>query len=100
MSHTPEDFKTIPEHATRGHAMTMAAALEWIAEMFEEPKERITPDTARSEIAAWDSLGQLILMSALDQRFDIRLSAAVLASLTSVQSILDVLVSHQRLHVR
>ena len=78
--------------------MTLTEALDWISEMFEEPKGRITAETARSGIAAWDSLGQLILMSALDQQFGIRLDQSELATLSSVRDILDVLVKHQHLH--
>jgi len=77
--------------------MTTEQALAWIAEMFEEPKGRIGRDTPRSDIAAWDSLGQLILMSALDQRFGIRLNQAELASFSSVQDVLNVLANHRRL---
>jgi acyl carrier protein len=82
---------TVPEKT-----MTVAAALDWIAETFEEPKGQITATTARSDIAAWDSLGQLLLMSGLDQQFGIRLTQAELSSLTSVQNILDILTKHQR----
>ena len=80
-----------------GDIMTLDDALDWISEMFEEPKGRLGSDTARSDIAAWDSLGQLILMSGLDQKFGIRLSQAELARLSSVRDILDVLTKHHRL---
>ena len=77
--------------------MTLDDALGWIAEMFEEPKVNITSRTPRSAIAAWDSLGQLVLMSALDQRYGIRLSPTELSSLSSVQDILNILSKNQRL---
>lgn len=80
-----------------GDVLTTMEALDWISEMFEEPKGRIGRDTLRADIAAWDSLGQLILMSALDQQFGIRLSQPELASLASVRDVLDVLARHQRL---
>ena len=73
------------------YSMTTDEALGWIAEMFEEPRTNIRKNTRRADIAAWDSLGQLILMSALDQRFGIRLSQTELASLSSVQDILNIL---------
>jgi acyl carrier protein len=77
-----------------GDVMTHSEALDWIAEMFEEPKDRLRSETPRSEIPSWDSLGQLILMSALDQQFGIRLEQSELASLASVQDILDILTRH------
>jgi acyl carrier protein len=78
-------------------ALSHGDALDWIAELFEEPKGRIQPTTPRGDVAAWDSLGQLVLMSALDQRFGIRLTQDELASLRSIQDILEILGTHGRL---
>ena len=78
-------------------AMTLDQALAWVAETFEEPRPNIQQNTRRADIAAWDSLGQLILMSALDQQFGIRLNQTELSSLASVQDILDILSRNQRL---
>ena len=84
-------------NAASGGVMTLAEALSWIAEMFEETPANIGQSTRRADIGAWDSLGQLILMSALDQRFGIRLTQTELSTLTSVRDILDVLKRHDRL---
>jgi acyl carrier protein len=73
-------------------------AMDWIADIFEEPKSAISSTTRRTDIAGWDSLGQLILMAALDQRFSIRLSRDELSSLDSVQDILTVLGKYGVLH--
>ncbi len=78
-------------------AMTLQEALGWIAELFEEAPGQITEATCRGELRAWDSLGQLILMSELDQRFAIRLTQEELSSLASVRDILDILARNQRL---
>jgi acyl carrier protein len=77
--------------------MTVDQALAWVAETFEEPRPNIQQDTRRADIAAWDSLGQLILMSALDQQFGIRLNQTELSTLASVQDILNILSRNQRL---
>jgi acyl carrier protein len=77
--------------------MTVDQALAWVAETFEEPRTNIQQDTRRADIAAWDSLGQLILMSALDQQFGIRLNQTELASLSSVQDILNILSRNRRM---
>jgi hypothetical protein len=34
--------------------MTMAEALKWVADLFEEPLDAINPLTSRKEIDAWD----------------------------------------------
>jgi acyl carrier protein len=79
------------------HPLTLDEALAWIAETFEEPRLNIAPHTPRADIAAWDSLGQLILMAALDQQFGIRLAQSELSSLSSVGDILKILSAHERL---
>ncbi|MGH9160595.1 MAG: acyl carrier protein [Vicinamibacteraceae bacterium] len=75
-------------------AVSVDEALAWVAEMFEEPRENIQATTPRADIPAWDSLGQLVLMAQLDERFGIRLTESELPALTSVQDILDVLHRH------
>ena len=54
--------------------MTLAEALSWVSEIVNEPPVRVRPDTKRIDLAGWDSLGQLLLMSALDQQFGIKLT--------------------------
>ncbi|HWP99578.1 MAG TPA: acyl carrier protein [Vicinamibacterales bacterium] len=85
----------LQEHAVGG--MTLEEALGWLAELFEEPRGKLQASTRRDEIAAWDSLGQLVLMSGLDERFGIRLQQTELAKLASVGDILDILRRHGRL---
>jgi len=91
-----------PEEMTSGQTeshrvVTHAEALALVADIFETPPTSISAGTPRSGLAAWDSLGQLVLMSALDQQFGIRLTQEELASLDSVQRILDILGRHGRL---
>ncbi|MPZ18403.1 MAG: hypothetical protein GEV06_10890 [Luteitalea sp.] len=85
------------EQDSSPNAVSQDEALAWVAEMFEESRENIQPATARDAIPAWDSLGQLVLMAQLDERFGIRLTESELPGLQSVQDILDVLHRHGRL---
>lgn len=71
--------------------MTLDEALAWLAEIFEEAPGRLHAGMRRDEVPAWDSLGQLLLMAALDRQFQIRLTPAELASFTTVRHVLDVL---------
>jgi len=66
-------------------------ALAWIANLFEMPPEVIQPDTKREAIPAWDSLGVLTLMAALDETFDTLLTEEEMQTMKSVQDILNVL---------
>ncbi len=71
--------------------MTQTDALNWIAKLFEEPSGELSPNTARENIIAWDSLGVLTLMASLDSDFGITLSDDQLQTMKKVEDILIVL---------
>ena len=71
--------------------MNTEEALRWIANLFEEQFENITLETPREKIEAWDSLGILTLMAALNENFDIILSEDEIPELRKVSDILAVL---------
>lgn len=77
--------------------MTTNEAIEWIAELFEEPVENITHETLRDEIPAWDSLGILTLMARLDEDFEILLEEEEVQELRSINDILEALRRHGKL---
>jgi acyl carrier protein len=72
--------------------MTQQEALAWVAEIFQEPVGNIKPETSREDIAAWDSLGVLNLMSAFDTNFNIQVPDV--SQLKTVKDILDLLGQH------
>jgi acyl carrier protein len=71
--------------------MTKDEALEWIADIFEEPVENIRPESSREDIEAWDSLGVLNLIAYLDEDLDIQMSDEEVQQIRGVQDILAVL---------
>ena len=71
--------------------MNLNEALQWVADLFEEPVENVRPETLREDIQAWDSLGVLTLMAALDEKFDTLLTEEEMQTMQSVQDILNVL---------
>ena len=77
--------------ATNRTVMSQAEALDWVAKLFEETPGRLTPETRRADIIAWDSLGVLTLMASLDSDFDIVLSDDDIQEIKTVGHILDVL---------
>ena len=77
--------------------MTIPEALEWIANLFEEAVEKIKPETSRQDIPAWDSLGMLTLMAALDQKFDIVMSEKEIEELSKIDDILALIRRHGKL---
>lgn len=75
--------------------LTLQSALAWIADVLNEPESQVTSGTLRADLPRWDSLGQLLLLAALDQQFGIKLTPPEVSSLTSVRSILRVLERRQ-----
>jgi acyl carrier protein len=71
--------------------MSEAEALAWVAEVFQEPVEKITLETPRDSIAMWDSLGVLTLMAEFDEKFDLVLADQEMRTMTKVGDILCLL---------
>lgn len=78
--------------------MTREDAIKWIANIFEEPAERMTSDTPRSEITAWDSLGVLTLMARFDEDLSILLSEAELQEFHRIGDVLEAMKRHGKLN--
>ncbi len=66
-------------------------ALEWIADIFQEPLENIGFETPKDNIPGWDSLGVLSLMAEMDETFDVVLEEDDLENLKTVNDIIDIL---------
>jgi len=71
--------------------MNTQDAVIWIAEIFEEPPDSVSSDTAREEIPGWDSLGVLTLMAGLDEKFNIQLSEEEMDGMERVSDIVAIL---------
>ena len=65
-----------------------------IATTLKVPPEKITETPINENLAAWDSLGHVNLMLALEQTFDIYLDVEDFPTLTSVPAILQYLQNH------
>ena len=53
------------------------------------PASRITPTLRNTDLSAWDSLGHVNLMMALEETFGFYIEVEEFAGLTSVPGILD-----------
>ena len=79
--------------------MSDEEVLGWLAEIFEEPAGRLTAQTAREQIDAWDSLGSLTLIAAFDERFDLRLAEADIRSMRHLGDVIAFLHRNGKLAV-
>ena len=77
--------------------MNAEEAVNWLAQIFEEPAGRLKEDTPRDKIAGWDSLGTLSLIAALDERFDLHLPEAEIEGLQNISDVLAILRRHGHL---
>lgn len=77
-----------------GKPISVQEALEMMADAFNEPLENLRPDTARDLIPGWDSMGALMLIAEIDERFGLELAAEVSREMRQVQHVLDFLATH------
>jgi acyl carrier protein len=77
--------------------MTHDEALGWVADLFEEPRDLVRPDTTLDAIPNWDSLGVLTLIAGLSETFDVTVDTDELAKMQRVDDILAVLRRHDKL---
>lgn len=71
--------------------MNQEEALNWIAGVFEAPPGSLTPETLRDDVPAWDSMGVLMLMAAMDEKFGLVLQDTDIRDMRTVGDILAIL---------
>ena len=71
--------------------MSAAQVLEMLAECFMEHVDDLAVERTRDSIAGWDSMGALMLIAELDERFGLELSADDSRAMTRVSHVFDFL---------
>jgi len=71
--------------------MTQDEVLNWLADVFNEPKGSITSESKKDDVGGWDSLGVLMLMADLDEKFGIQLDEKEIEGLQSVPDVVAML---------
>ena len=66
-------------------------ALQWLTDIFAVKNRVVSIDDTRDSLAEWDSLGSLLLLSALEEEHNIVISADDLEAMTAVREICDLL---------
>ncbi len=75
-------------------SISQAAAMVMLAECFSTDTAALAVATDRDAIPGWDSMGALMLMAELDERFELELSAEASRAMRSVGDILAFLRKH------
>lgn len=65
--------------------------MQALASVFQEPPEALDESRSRESIAAWDSMGTLMLIAELDERLHLTLEEGELKKLTSIGDIFTLL---------
>jgi acyl carrier protein len=71
--------------------ITEIEAIKWIAGVFEQPEDQLSPDTPMEQIPMWDSLGVLTLMAEFDEKFGIVLADTDMREIKKIDDILQIL---------
>lgn len=74
-----------------GPGITESEALAMLAECFNRPPGELHPAMEREAIEDWDSMGALMLIAELDERFGLELTAEVSREMQRIGDVLDFL---------
>jgi acyl carrier protein len=67
--------------------MDTQRALQWLTDIFAVRNRSVSIDDTRDSLAEWDSLGSLMLLSALEEEHKIVISADELEAMKAVREI-------------
>ena len=76
--------------STEKQSITTPELINLIEALLNVDEGSLTIDTRLVNVPAWDSMGVLLLMAEMDERFDITLNEAELANLRGVVDIVNV----------
>ncbi len=73
------------------NALSTSQALSMIAEAINTPEDEVQPAASLDDLEGWDSMGVLLLMAELDERFSLLLEEETIGSFSTVADILKLL---------
>jgi len=74
--------------------MDQQRALEWLTNIFAVKGRSVSVSDTRDSLPEWDSLGSLLLLSALEEEHNIVISADDLAEMNAVREVFELLERH------
>ena len=76
--------------STQKQSIAVAELLNLVEDLLNIDRGSITIETRLVNVPAWDSMGVLLLMAEMDERFGITLNEAALAKLKGTADIVEV----------
>lgn len=77
--------------------LSTSQAFEMMAEAFQVSATDLAPERTRESLPDWDSMGALMLMAEIDERFGVELTADESRAMTKISDVLDFLRRHSLL---
>lgn len=77
--------------STTPSTVTTSDILEMLVVLLNETPANITPQAELNSLTGWDSMGVLLLMAELDERFGIMLKEEQIKSLKTIDDIIGVI---------
>ncbi|WP_340266347.1 acyl carrier protein [Sphingobium mellinum] len=78
----------------RGSDISLADVAALFAEVFQIPAETVNSATSADDVPGWDSMGHLVLVQTIEERFKIMLEMNEMFEIVDVGSALTVLQRH------
>jgi acyl carrier protein len=77
--------------------LSISQAFEMMAEAFQVSATDLSAERTRESLPDWDSMGALMLMAEIDERFGVELTADESRAMTKISDVLDFLRRHNLL---
>ena len=81
---------------TTTRARVLDELTELLRDIFAAPDLTVTPATAAADVPGWDSMKQIEINIAVEERYGIRLSAREVDAMRSVGDLIDLIVSKSK----
>ena len=74
----------------------LADVTELLREVFDDPELAVTPQTSAKDVQGWDSMKQVMILLAVEEKFEIELSTREMDRLRNVGDLVAAIASHAR----
>ncbi len=74
----------------------LADVTELLREVFDDPDLAVTPETSAKDVPGWDSMKQVMILLAVEEKFEIELSTREMDRLRNVGDLVAAIGSHAK----
>ena len=74
----------------------LADVTELLREVFDDPDLAVTPETSAKDVQGWDSMKQVMILLAVEEKFEIELSTREMDRLRNVGDLVAAIAGHAK----